>query len=227
MTLEELAAEFRSQVSDELQPYLWSEDEVLRYIIDAQDMFARLTGGIADMSTAALVNITVTAATPFTDHSPYILRIMSGRLLTSKRDIEFVQESQIFTLKERDYGSYNGFTLDDSDTGLVKYGVLGLTDGKIRWLRVPLTTETCRLRIYRLPYPRVVDWDGALEIQVQHHMSLISWMKHRAYSKQDVETRDDKKAEDSRVAFQDYCKNLARGEIDRMRYKPRTTQFSW
>lgn len=226
MIIEDLLDEFRSQVADEAQPYLWSDDEVLRYITDAQDMFTRLTGGIADMSTAALINVPVVINQPFSDHSPYILRIMSGRLLTSKRDIEFVQESQIQALKERDYGSYNGFSLDDTDTGLVKYGVLGLTDKKIRWLRVPQVAETCRLRIYRLPYPRIVDWDGVLEIDEQHHIHLIKWMKHLAYSKQDAETRNDKLAAEMKDAFDKYCV-IATGEIARKRYKPRTTLFSW
>lgn len=226
MTLEELLDEFRSQVADEAQPYLWSDDEALRYIIDAQDMFVRLTGGIADMSTSAIINVTATLNTPFTAHSPYILRIMSGRLQTSKRDVTFVHEKEIATLKERDYGSYNGFTLDDDDVGEVRYGVLGLTDKQIRWLRVPELTEVVRLRVYRLPYPRIADWNGDLEIDVQHQRHLIMWMKYLAYSKQDAEARDDKKAADSKAAFEVYCKT-AGSEIARARYKPRSTQFSW
>lgn len=227
MDLEELAEEFRNQVGDTEQPHLWSEGEVLGYIIDAQDTFVRKTGGIGDMTTAAIVDLALVANTPFTTHSPYILRIMSGRLLTAKRGIDFVHESDVPMLKLQDYGVQLSFNLDDTETGEVRYGVLGLEEKKIRWLRVPEANDTCRLRVLRLPYPRITGWQGAgnvLEIDEQHHRPLILWMKHLAYSKQDAEARDDKKAEDNRVAFERYCAE-ARGEIERRRYKPRIVQY--
>jgi hypothetical protein len=229
MTPQELIAEFRNQVSDNAQPTLWSDDEVLRYMIDAQDMFVRRTGGIADMSTTQIVNVTVTLNTPFTAHSPYILRIMSGRLLTAKRDIYFVHESDIANLREEDYGSQLRFDLDDADVGEVRYGVLGLEEKKIRWLKVPEANDTCRLRVYRLPYPRLPStWDEVtdetLEIDEQHHRHLLLWMKSLAYSKQDAETRDDKKAKENEEAFLRYCVQ-AGGEIERRRFKPRVVHY--
>lgn len=225
MDLQDLADEFRNQVGDTAVPYLWSDDEILRYIVDAQDQFVRRTGGIADMSTAAICDLAITANSPYTTHSQYILRIMNGRLQTSKRDIEFIQFSQINTLRERDYGQFNKFELDDTDKGDVRWGVLGLEEKKIRWVRVPLTSETCRIRVYRMPYPRIVDWDTVnLEIDDMHHIHLVKWMKHMAYSKQDAEARDDKKALDNEMAFAKYCET-SRNEIDRRRYKPRVVQY--
>lgn len=226
MVLQELLAEFRNQVADNAQPQLWSDPEALLYLVDAQDQFVRKTGGIADMSTAAICDIAVVLNTPFSAHSPYILRIMSGRLLTARRDVDFVQETDVKFLREKDYGTQVKFTLDDTEIGVVRYGVLGLEEKKIRWLLVPETSDTCRLRVYRLPYPRITDWDGpaVLEIDEMHHYHLIKWMKHLAYSKQDEEARDDKKAADNKLAFEQYC-NEARIEVDRRRFRPRQVQY--
>lgn len=235
MELQDLAAEFRAQVADEAAPYLWSEDEILRYIIDAQDILVRRVGGIPDVTVAAadvgspvtrLQDLAVTASTPFTAHSPYILRIRSGRLLTSRRDVQFLQESDLPAVATvPDYSSSGALTLDDSDTGQVQFGVLGIKSKNIRWVKVPDTTETCRLNVFRLPFPRITDWDAvALEVDEQHHMHLIKWMKYLAYSKQDAETRDDKRAEDNRIAFEAYAKEAYK-ESERQKYRPRVVQY--
>lgn len=225
MDLQDLLDEFRNQVADQALPHLWEDDEILRYIIDAQDTFVRKIGGIADMTTPSIVDIPIVLNTPFAAHSPYIIRILSGRLATARRDISFVLESDLNLLRERDYGSQLKFTLDDTDIGDVRYGMLGLEEKKIRWLRVPQVNDTCHLRVLRLPYPRIVDWDtNPLEIDDFHHIHLIKWMKHLAYSKQDAEARNDKLAEDNRAAFILYC-DEARKEIDKRRYRPRVVQY--
>ena len=51
---------FRSEVRDEATPYLWSDVEVYSFIDDAQKMFCRLQGGIADAS-SAITHINVVA----------------------------------------------------------------------------------------------------------------------------------------------------------------------
>lgn len=231
MTLQELAEEFRNQVNDTEQPYLWSDNEVLRYIIDAQDQFVRLTGGIADMQTADICTLTLEASNPWTAHSPYILRILSGRLITAERDIEFVQESDLVMLREKDYGAELRYRLDDTEEGEVRFGVLGLHEKQIRWLLVPEEADTCNIRVLRLPYPRLPSaWDSVeaadeLEIDEWHHINLIPWMKHLAYNKADAETRNDKLAAENKLAFMQYC-TQARNELDRRRYRPRVVQYN-
>jgi hypothetical protein len=233
MELQELIAEFRSQVSDEAPPYLWSDPEVLNYIIDAQDMFTRLTGGIHEAGAAGfgsgtpgldLCTLTLTASQPWSVHSPHILRIRSGRLMTAKRDVKFISESGLSIAGTESYGQHIPYTFDDTDIGTVEVGVLGVQKNYVRWFRVPSANDTCRLHIMRLPYPRITTQDNDLEIDVQHHRHLIPWMKHLAYSKQDAEARDDKQAAESKQAFEMYC-NQASREMERQRYKPRVVQY--
>ena len=233
MTLQELLGRFRGEVSDEDQPHLWSDAEILAYAIDAQDRMVRATGGIADVTVAAadvgspvtrLQDLALTASDPYSTISPYVLRIRSARLLTVARDVVIAQEADMPAATQQDYGWAQGMHFDDTDTGVVTHGVLGVREDKVRWVRVPDAADTCRMHVYRLPFPRIAGQGDALEVREEHHVSLILWMKHRAYSKQDAEARDDRQAKDNEVAFVRYCET-ARQEQERRKYRPRVVQY--
>lgn len=238
MELQDLIEEFRNQVSDTALPCLWSDDEVLRYAIDAQDQLVRMTGGIADVTVALadigspqtrLQDLDVVVGQPYAALSPYILRHRTARLLTVKQDIRIINHSDLPITQGRasttDYGLLGqSLQLDDTETGEVLYGMLGLRDGYVRWLRVPASVDTCRLSVFRLPYPRIAAQEDNLEVKEQHHLHLIKWMKHLAYSKQDGEVYDKGQAEGARAAFVDYC-STAKAEQERERYKPRQVQY--
>ena len=65
---------FRSEVRDEVEPFLWSDTEVYSYIDSAQKMFCRLGGGISD-ATSAITQVAAVASQPFTTISSRILKI--------------------------------------------------------------------------------------------------------------------------------------------------------
>lgn len=233
MTPADVITQFRSQVDDEAQPNLWTDDEVMLYLIDAQDMYVRLTGGIADVTVAAadvgspatrLADLALTAGQPYTLHSPYILRIRSARLLTAARDVIVASEGDLQQVMVKDYGWVRGLTFDDADTGNVDYGVLGIRENYVRWVKVPASVDTCRLHVQRLPYPRIVDEEDAFEIGEEHHLHLIKWMKHMAYSKEDAETYDKDLAAANEASFRRYCEQ-GKKERERRQYKPRTVVY--
>lgn len=232
MTLQGLIEFWRGQVSDEAAPYLWSDDEALLFAIDAQDMFVRKMGGISvntvaaasDVSNLQLHDLVIAINTPSTSFSPYILRIRSAKLLTAKRQIPIISEADVGYQRVCDYGFISPKYLDDTDTGNVEAAVIGLEDNKLRWFRVPTVADSCRLHVYRLPYPRIADQDSVLEIDEQHHIHLAKWMKHMAYSKEDAETYDKDLAAKNEVAFLKYCDD-AKAEKDRQRFKPRIVHY--
>lgn len=227
MEISEVIEEFRSQVADQAVPFLFSDTEILRWLVDAQDMFVRGIGGIADGSTTNLIDVSVIADEPFSSFSPYILRIRSGRLLTAQKPVEFIHEADLELKRQCDYGFQRPSLLDDTDTGVVSYGILGITDKQIRWYKVPETDDICRLHIFRLPFPRIVDEDdekNCLEIDEQYHLDLILWMKHKAYSKEDAETYDKTLAENNKRLF-DEAVEVANKELGRQRFKPKQVRY--
>lgn len=236
MTLQGLIDYFRKQVSDEAAPYLWDDTESLLFAIDAQDMFVRKIGGIScntvaaasDPSNLQLHDLVLTANTPYTAFSPYILRIRSGKLLTAKLGVEFISEYEVprSSIQSHDYDNTVRvpYYLDDTDTGVVSKAIIGIVDKQVRWFKVPNSSDTCRLHVYRLPYPRITDQDSALEIEEQHHIHLVKWMKHMAYAKEDAETYDKDLSERNEKAFMAYCDD-AKAELDRQRFKPRIVRY--
>lgn len=236
MTLLELQEEFRAQVKDEDAPYLWSDDEVFRYIVDAQDMYVRLIGGIADETVAAptsaqLGDIPLVVGTAYAAVSPYILRFRRAKLVTGLTPILFSNQAGLRHLRTThdDYG-LQAFTeiFNDADKGEVVAAVLGIKQHQVRWWRVPAVIDSCRVMVFRLPLPRLVDTDDGspqLEIDEQHHRHLLMWMKHLAYSKQDAEVYDKQAAAKNKEDFEAYCFK-ARQETERLRFRPRVVQFS-
>jgi len=233
MDQDDLIAQFRAQVGDEAVPYLWAYEEVQQYVIDAQDMFARLTGGIADVTVpladigspqTRLQDLDLVIGEPYTALSPYILRFIGGRLLTAKWDITFANQADLRTMRWNDYGWNFGAQLDDTETGDARYALLGIRDHYVRWMKVPNATDTCRLQFRRLPYPRIAVSDDALEIDEEHHFHLIKWMKTLAYAKEDSETYDKRLSELNEASFRSYC-NQARQENDGRRFRHRVVQY--
>lgn len=225
MKFEEIIDLFRTQVDDRLKPYLFSETEVLLYAIDSQDEFVRLTGGITDSSTPEITRIAVEVDVPLAEHSPYILRFRSAKLLTARRQLRIMREEDVPMVTIRtDYGINSTVYLDDEDTGPVTGMVLGVEENKVRWFRVPEEADTCALNVFRLPYPRCGSASEKPEIDEQHHQHLVMWMKHRAYSKEDAETYDKDLAEKNKLDFEAYCFR-AKQEIERKRYRPGLVQY--
>ena len=233
MNQDDVIAHFRAQVGDEDIPLLWSYEEVQVFLVDAQDMLVRLTGGIADVSVALadigspqtrLQDLDLTADNPYGAVSPYILRLIGGRVLGAQWDITFANQGDLGTMRWNDYGWNIGAQLDDTETGDVRYAILGIRDNYVRWMKVPAAADTCRIQFRRLPFPRIADSDDPLEISEEHHIHLLKWMKHLAYSKEDSETYDKKLADSNEAQFRAYA-DQARKEIERRRFKPRVVQY--
>lgn len=229
MTPQEVLDQFRREMGDEEAPYLISDEEALNYLRLAQDDLVKAIGGIADATTTALCTITLTADEPYTEISPYILRVRSGRLVTAARDVTFIQEADLSKVFTWSYGQQIGATLDDDDTGTVDYGILGIEENNIRWYKVPAESDTCKLHVLRLPYPRltlttVQDSTGTIEVPEDLHMNLVIGMRARAYLKQDSEVYDRGQAEAFDLRWTQ-IKAGAYKDVQRRRYRPRQVQY--
>ena len=201
---------FRSDVRDEVTPYLWSSLEVYAYADDAQKMFCRLQGGISDAS-SALTQVAVVADQPFSTISPRILKIRELISRTQHCHIELVNAEEVNT------------SLDIS-SGPLRRAVVGMETNKLRWLPVPSVNQTVEMLVYRLPAVDITTSGQALEIDEQHHRHLLLWMKHLAHMKQDSETYDKGRSEMFRSEFQAYC-DQAKGERERREHKYRTVAY--
>jgi hypothetical protein len=116
--------------------------------------------------------------------------------------------------------------IDDMLTGPIKYLITDVEAKEIQLFPMPETNGSLKLFIKRLPMKDVTDKDSILEIDKQHHLSLLCWVKYRSFLKQDVETFDGTKAADFREDFTAAIA-LATKEKSAREDRKRKVQFSW
>lgn len=218
MTSDDLYALFRSDVVDAVAPYLWSDTEVWGYMNDAYRMFARLTGGIPD-TTSALTRLALTPGVATNAVSPLILRFRSAYLLSDGTELKIINEADLPRLATSDYGQVNP-ARRNLLTGKVTHMVTGMdrcaTSGTVRWVYIPDAEDTVQLSVQRLPLEAVESGFEFPEIGEEHHEHLMLWMKARAYGKQDAECFDRGRRDEYTQAFRTYCAE-AKAEWNRYR----------
>jgi hypothetical protein len=226
MNATELSDYFRSQVRDEVDPYLWSDSEILVYMNEAQKMFIRLTNGIYDVTSVACT-VAVTAGQKYSTLHPTVLEIRKAYYVdpatSYKRELRIISLADTNSLSSVDYGIYHNPGIQDTP-GEVSYMVVGEERGKVRWINVPVADATVTLAIARLPLTSLSDIQLTLEVPDEHHVSLIEWMKHLAYNKQDGDAYDPKTSTESEMRFRAYC-DFVWKEWERYRHTNRTVAY--
>lgn len=214
---------FREQVMDTERPYLWSDNEVWAYMNDAYAMFVRLTGGVPDF-TSDICRITAAAGETTSEVSPAILRFMSARRATDGREIDILNSTDLGRMHASDYGETRPFRLTD-DTGPVRAMVIGMQRHLVRWINVPEQTQDIDLEVYRLPLGEITGPGQQFDdIDPQHHIHLLKWMKALAYRKDDAETFDRGRAEENETLFIAYCDAVS-SEMERYQHKTRMVVY--
>jgi hypothetical protein len=176
MNTTELLAVFREEVSDLAEPYLWSDTLVYRYIDDAQKQFCRDTYGIAD---ARSFKINVLAdGTEWYKLDPRILKVRTANDSLTGREIPMIPVEKM---------AAQGLVFDGR-LGPLRALITGLEKNTVRVLPKPNLASTVELRTFRLS--EEVEAGDDFEIDDQHVLPLLYWVKHKAYGKQDSEVFD-------------------------------------
>lgn len=219
----ELFEAFRSDVVDDVAPYLWKDSEIVRYADAAYRRFVRLTGGIHDF-TSPLTEVDIVAGEEIAEVNPLILRFDKAVRQSDGREITIANWTDQNLMRRDDYG-ISSFLYNDRAPGEVRYMVIGSEVGKVKWVSPPAADDVALLQVYRLPLTRIVDETHTLsEVNEDYHIHLLDWMKHLAYLKQDSETYNKRASDEHRAAFIQTCAE-AKAEMDRYRSKVRTVQY--
>lgn len=222
MNSTELKDKFRLEVFDTVVPYLWSDEEIFEYMDDAQKMFCRYGEGIPD-STSVVTQISYAAGDIWAPLDERILKIRKASLASNYRNVELANFEDIGHNTQDDYKNPIFLELDDS-TGDVSRIVLGMEQDQIRLVKIPTVADTINLIVFRLPMDDITADGQDLEIHRQHHVHLLHWMKHRAYSKHDSETFNKGKAEEFGAAAMQYFEK-ARVEQETRKHKHRAVSY--
>lgn len=184
MTLTELINQFRNFTDDNVQPYLWSDEEIILYINEAEKEVARRTRCLTDSQDPILCNLQVTSG-----ESVYKL---DSRILYIKKIKTSAHTSIIQPIKSHILETF------DSDwenrVGRVDYAVTDHNSKSITLYRVPSEDQTLKLTIIRLPLNKLVNYDDTPEIPEEYHLNMLNYVYYLAYMKQDVEGNSEKRS---------------------------------
>lgn len=192
MTLRELIEIFRHEVDDLGEPYLWSDDELIEYANDAENEACRRARLLIDSTTAEICQIVVDADTGLYALDERVIFVRRAKL--ASRSLTLARASL------RDVDAYvPGW---EAHTGTVTSFITDADTGMLRLYPVPRAADTLNLTVVRLPLVELNSLDDSFEIHARYQRNLRHWLKYRAYSKQDAETRDGKKAAEGLALFE-------------------------
>ena len=193
MQLIELIQLFRFETDDDAEPFLWSPDEVIDFANDAQNEACRRARLLVDSSTAGICTITVPA--------------VGLGVVTLDPRVIFVRRARFATMlplkrmNMQDMESFNPFWQDTS-ASTPKAFIPDFGTGQLLLWPPPIVDDTLHLTVVRMPFADMVDDQDIPEIFDRYHRSLRYWMMYRAYSKQDSQANDPKKAADALTLFE-------------------------
>jgi hypothetical protein len=191
MNLGELIAYAKNSADDNASGELWSEEEWINFANDAQNEACRRARLLVD-STSPLTELSLPAGEPTVALDPRILVIRRARLVGRSPLLQRVSHHTLDCAGsgwEDETGEPRGY-VPDMDTQV------------FRPYPMPEADATVRLTVVRLPLKEMAEEADKLEVPPHLHRSLAAWMLYRAFSKQDGEAFDKKKAAEYLAEFE-------------------------
>ena len=190
MTLEELIGAFRTEADDATEPYLWSDEEIVAYLNDAENESCIRAGLLHDEKTSSLAVLAIQPGTAQIELSPLVLDVLTARLTSNGLPL-FRDAPEAFLSHAAQPGRPHRYCVDRT------------------WLRlhpVPDQAETLTLRVSRLPLaPLTLQQPNATpEIPVSEQARLLGWALFRAFSKRDADSYDKGKAMEFAAQFSEH-----------------------
>ena len=189
METTELLAIFREEVADTLAPYLWSDSLVYAYMDDAQKQFCRDAFGVEDARSFTIV------LAPDVEWYPVDRQItkIQGVYDNLGKPIPVMTRAEVNARRIR----------FDGTRGEPQALIKDMQKGFFRAYPIPSSAQTLTLETLRLT--ETIGAGDEFEIDEQHILNLLLWVKYRAYNNQDTEARDLVKADEYRAKFKAYC----------------------
>lgn len=181
----------RLEMDDKGNETLITDAEHIEFANDAELEACRRGRLILDSTTTAICQIAIVAGTASYTLDPRVQSIRRAKLtalLPLKRRNLQDMDSQYAGWDDASNSTPSVFMTDDT--------------GKIRLWPTPSANTTLSMIVVRAPLAEMNDGTDSPEIAARFHRSLRFWMMYRAYSKQDSEANDPKKAADSLALFE-------------------------
>lgn len=185
MNLGELRARFRSEERDAVAPYLWSDADLNAWLNDAQDEACRRALLLVD-STSAAATASFAANDTGVTLAPSVIYVRRATLASSYLPLT---PRVTRTMDEEVPGWEN------AQASVPRVFVPDWQTGYLRFWPPAAAEGTVRMTVVRTPLAPMESDSDEPEIRAQYHAYLLDWVRARAYSAQDADTYDPKKAD--------------------------------
>ncbi|SDG85888.1 hypothetical protein SAMN05216588_101211 [Pseudomonas flavescens] len=197
MTLDELVKDFRTTTQDKVEPYLFEQQDVARWLIEAEQEACIRGRLLHESENSAVCEIAVVVGQASYPLHAALYEIDHLGLLNAG-----CSHQQQMRLVSREW-------LDDNQPGwrdradVPRFAIQ--SDTSIRLVPAPTTAGILKLEGFRLPIRGLTsDRTSKPEISAAHHRHLVNWALYRAFTVPDAETLNLGKAGDALAAFTEY-----------------------
>lgn len=205
MNSTELLTLLRTEIKDDVAPYMMDDATLYSYLDDAQSMFCRLTEGIEDSRTPGITDVAIVAGTAWYPISKLILKLRNVIRTSDGASIEVINS---------ELAAKRGVRFD-AKVGPLACLVTGLQKNELRAWPTPNQDAALNLSVFRLPLTPITDvGDQELEIDAHHHRHLLNWVKRLVYDNHDTELFDRRRSDEYGQRFEAYC---ARARVEQER----------
>lgn len=193
----------------------WSNEELTRFIDEAQNRAARSSFLIKKSETA--FDISVIAGTAEYSLDSRIIRLKDASLSSTGRSLDPVE-----------YEDMIGSPFWRTETGTPVQYIIDESDKVIRLYPIPVANDTISFIYYRLPLSPL-DWNDSttdIEIPSEYQIEMLDYAAHLAYQKDEANTFDPQRSEYFRQKFaSNFSTTSVYGELRRKRSRGRTVGY--
>jgi hypothetical protein len=188
MNLEELRKVCRSLLDDEVKPYLWSDEELDRYLNNAVRevcIRARLLKDDA-VSLPELCEVPYSAGQLLVKHAKEILVVRSGMVPGWCHKLWCLTAESM----DRHWPNWQSDTQQPCEP---RYLIMDIAQKTVRLFPAPEADGVLQLRVWRMPLKKeqMCKRDDEPVVSLPDPEELKHWVAHEAYQKKDAETVDD------------------------------------
>ena len=241
MTLGELLSELRVGILHDTSnavagasDYLWTDEQLVRYINEAQRRFARHALVIRDFTTPQCCQFTTVASQDTYPLDPSVLAVLSIRMTGDKADLARAGHSSFNTYHQPDTYFFDPSSLSqippgkplafDTDEGVTQtdYGTAAITNVRLYPTPIaPYNGIVANLRVARLPLTRfnVNNLSAYPEVPEDYHLDMLDWAAYLALRVADTDAGDIARANGYKASFEEHCR-VAKAEFMRKTFTP-------
>lgn len=194
----DLIKAFREDEKDDVAPYFWGDDQLVRFANGALTAFAERTLSVVDDG----VEVSFSAGEDVLPYPEYIIDVINAQLVIGEKDwpLDVAAPADVRV-------RVNAFA------GRPATLIANNATGSMRLVPKPKEAGSVRLQVIRRPVKELSKDSKLVDLNRAHREYLLLFIKHRAYNVHDAEVFDPVKSAGYLNEFNYECQRIYEAEL--------------